>query len=133
MKMNMMPSADSTQGLGVHANGYLFDTSLTDAMRSALSNTSILRSWDYEMDVESGTKDLIHAFAEQIDDMTKQITNNAAVLLDEFELSLSSPTNYTDSSFLDVATLVDEFRFNESNPSSYSYFNISLVSTDTSN
>ncbi len=141
----MMASSQLSFGLNVHANDYLFDNanitaleffdagdnaaSLADIMRSALSNASILRTWDYEADADFGTKDLIDAFAEQVDDMANTITMNAALLLDEFELYSTSPTCFTDDPH-NVSTLVDEFQFNYSGHSSL--FNLSLVSAVTS-
>ncbi len=141
--MNLLPVSNFALGLNIHARDHLFNiahnttlnslalednvTSLTDAMRNALSNSSVIRSWDYETNADFGSNDLIHAFAEQVDDMTNNIFTNAAMLLDEMELYLSSPHNVTDN-FQDVEMAGDGFRFNES--SSGAYLNLSLVSDD---
>lgn len=133
----MMPIKVAILGI----NDYLFDnarattldllppegnaTSLTDILRSALSNTSIQRSWDYEMDTDFEAKDRIHYFAEKVGDIENDIIKDASMLLDEFDVYLSSPTNFADN-FRDVAMIGDAFRFNES--SSGSYFNLSIVS-----
>lgn len=102
-------------------------TSLVVNMRSALANTSMIRSWDYEAGADNGTKELIRAFAEKIDDLVTKVTTNAEMLLDEIELHLSSPINFTDS-IIDVAASVDYFHLNQFSPNSY--FNLSLVSAD---
>ncbi len=141
--LNMLPVSDFALGLNIHAQDYLFDSardttlnslafedngsSLTDVMRNALSNSSITRSWDFETETDFGTNDLIHTFAEQIDDMNNNIITNATMLLDEIELYLSSTNNVT-GTFQDVEMSGGGFRFNES--SLGLHLNISLVSAD---
>ncbi|KAL7539568.1 hypothetical protein ACHAXR_009402 [Thalassiosira sp. AJA248-18] len=122
-----------------NANGIVLQSYAPDAIETGYSkwneSTTLITDmrekinmdiWDIKDGSNDGAMDEhLRLFADQIDSNANEITSNASMLLEEFELYSSSPTTSVSRNLDDVVMLGDYSYLNE--PNQNALFNLSLT------